>query len=359
MDIIAPPVSDLPTRPRRTLAAVAQVLPVLSAVLGTALVIAGVRFFTPSGTWLHTFVLERGLAQPLTFALFFWGAGHVARRLLFQRIERQALRACCELLRSETLDRDRARVLMHALSRHAGTLGGDVLSSIISYFRTNRPTRDEVLKVANHAVDRAADKVDDEYAALAATLWLIPLSGFLGTVLGMSAAISAFDGVIAAPGGDLSALGPSVQGLAMAFDTTLLALALVVPLKIAEVGVHRRDRALLDAIDGTVGSGLVRDLDLAGLAQQTAEERALDRYAETVERIRTSLLRIDTLLGSLTSRISTVTQLESALSDLGQASRAVRDAVPVIRQDLAAMRQQSEQPMTLVRTGHRTVEGER
>ena len=351
MDSTFTTVRPVPPHPPRALSAFAGALPVISAVAGTAAVMLLVRSLAPPGSWVHTFVLERGWAQPLTLALFFWGAGHVLRRLVAQWVERRALTACCNLVRSEALDRDHVQRLLLALATQAGTLAGDVLMSILSYFRTNRPARDEVLKVANHEIDRAADKVDDEYNALAATLWLIPLSGFLGTVLGMSAAIGAFDGVIASAGGDLTSLIPSVNGLAMAFDTTLLALALVVPLKIAEVGVHRRDRALLDAIDRTVGNGLVRDLDLAGLAQQTAEERALDRYAETVDRIRESLLQIDTVLHSLTSRISTVTELEKALSEVGGAARAVRDAVPAIRSDLSAMRQQSEQPITLVRAG--------
>lgn len=338
-----------PSRPFRSVPIAGGILPTATALLGAAATLGIAYAVAPQGSWARTFLLERGLAQPLTLALFFWGVGHVARRLLAQAAERRALRACVELLREETIDRDRVPSLLSSVARQSGSLAGDVLGAVLSYFRTHRPTRDEVMRIAGHAVDRAADRIDDEYAALSATLWLIPLSGFLGTVLGMSAAIGAFDGVIGAQAGDLSALAPSVRGLAIAFDTTLLALALVVPLKIVEVGTHRRDRAFLDAIDRAVGAGLVQELDLAGLAQQTAEERAMDRYAETVERIRKSLVQIDGLLGALTTRIGTVTQLEGAMKDLGEAARAVRDGVPAIRADLKAMRQQSEQPITLVR----------
>lgn len=340
-------------RPYRSAPGAAGLLPVTTALAGALATLGLAYALAPEGSWARTFLLERGLAQPLTLALFFWGAGHVLRRLVAQVAERRALRACVELLREETIDRDRVPALQSAVGRQSGSLAGDVLGAVLSYFRTHRPTRDEVMRVAGQAVDRTADRIDDEYGALAATLWLIPLSGFLGTVLGMGQAIGAFDAVIAAQAGDLSALAPSVRGLSVAFDTTLLALALVVPLKIVEVATHRRDRALLDAIDRSVGSGLVQELDLAGLAQQTAEERAMDRYAETVERIRHSLLQIDQLLGSLAARIGTVTQLEGAMKDLGEAARAVRDAVPTIKSDLQAMRRQSEQPITLVRqTGH-------
>lgn len=347
MDLTALPAHASP--PFRSVPVGGGVLPAATAVLGTALVLGLASLLAPDGSSARTFLLERGWAQPLTLALFFWGLGHVLRRLVAQAAERRALRACVELLHEDAIDRERVPGLLNAVARQAGSLAGDVLGAVLSYFRTHRPTRDEVSRVANHAIDRVADRVDDEYAALGATLWLIPLSGFLGTVLGMSAAIGSFDAVIGSQAGDLSALVPSVRGLAIAFDTTLLALALVVPLKIAEVTTHRRDRSLLDAIDRTLGGGLVQELDLAGLAQQTAEERALDRYAETVDNIRKSLLQIDGLLGSLTVRISSVTQLEGAMRDVGDAARAVRDAVPAIRADLASMRKQSEQPITLVR----------
>lgn len=347
MDSTALPAHASP--PFRSVPIGGGVLPTATAVLGTVAVLGLTSLLAPEGSWARTFLLERGWAQPLTLALFFWGLGHVLRRLVAQFAEQRALRACVEILRQEAIDRERVPGLLNGVARQSGSLSGDVLGAVLSYFRTHRPTRDEVMRVAGHAVDRAADRIDDEYAALGATLWLIPLSGFLGTVLGMSAAIGSFDAVIGAQSGDLTALVPSVRGLAVAFDTTLLALALVVPLKIVEVTTHRRDRGLLDAIDRSVGSGLVQELDLAGLAQQTAEERALDRYAETVDRIRKSLLQIDGLLGALTARVGTVSQVEVAMQDLGAAARAVRDAVPAIRADLASMRRQSEQPITLVR----------
>lgn len=326
-------------------------LPLASATAGVIAVYAVAIYALGEDSAVRAFVTARGFTQPMTLLLAFWGFSLAVRRMWIQQVEYRALWSCRSLVNDGRLDHERVEPLRHALNSFAGTLSGDALTGIVSYFRGNRPTRDEVLKIASREMDRMSDRVADDYGPIQALLWLIPLSGFLGTVLGMSAAIGSFDNLVGAQTVQLSLLLPAVEGLATAFDTTLLALALVVPLKIIEVAVQRRDHTLLDRVDREVGTGLVQKLDLAGLAQQTPEEAAYDRYAETLDRIQLSLGQLDGLLEAITRRVGTVTQLEQSLTNLGEASRAVRDAVPAIRSDLEAMRQQSEQPLTLVRAG--------
>ena len=331
--------------PARSLA----LLPLVSATLGPALMLGVTAVAAEEGSWLYDFLLDRGWAQVLTLVLFFWAVGHLVRRALVHRAERAALRACADLVGQAPLERDGVPGLIESLRPFRGSLAGGTLGEILSYFRTHRPSRHEVWKVANHQIDVAHDAVEAEYRPLAAATWLIPLSGFLGTVLGMSLAIGSFEGIIARIGSDLGALAPAMKGLTVAFDTTLFALALVVPLKIIEVWQHRRDRALLDDLDARLGGGLVQQLDLAGLAQQSPEEQALDRYAETVDRIRGSLLAIDGLLHGLAERLDGGPSVGSVLSEIGAAARSIRDGIPAIRGDLQELRAHSEQPLVLVR----------
>ncbi len=320
-----------------------RMLPIIFALAPTLALLYGVAEFA-ADTRLGDLLLHRGWTQPLTLALFFWGLGHTLRRWLVQLGETRAANACRNILRDEVLDRERLPHLIGALYPYKESLAGPVVSSVLSYFRGQRPTRDEVLKVADQALDRAYDRVDGDYKPLSACLWLLPLSGFLGTVIGMAGAVGSFDGILA-NGADLSALAPALSGLATAFDTTLLALALVMPLKLLEVWLEGRDRHLLEEIDRTLGAGMVRELDLAVLAQKSLEEEASDRFADALDRIGDNLRQIDRVLGSITLRVQELPAIEEAVDALVQAADAARVHLP----ELKALREQGEQPILIQR----------
>lgn len=339
----------------RLLGSWTRLLPVLVALVGAALTLF-IASMMPKESRTHELLLARGWTQPLTLALFFWGLGHAIRRFVVQVGENRALWRCELLISGGGLQRDNVAPVMDSLDGLHESLSAPVLSDVLAYFRGNRPARDEVLKVANQSINRAYDRVEDDYRSMNAVLWLLPLSGFLGTVVGMAAAIGAFDAVLSQVRNDLSALGPAVEGLAMAFDTTLLALALVVPLKLMEVALAGRDRRILEQIDRTLGTGLVRSLDLAGLAQQTPAEAALDTYSRTVERIEGSLKEIDLALVSITGQLKTMPNVAGSLAEMTDAARAARQAMPHIVMQLEELRAQGEQPIVISRRGRSDTE---
>ena len=334
----------------RTLGGWTRGVPLAAAVAGTALVLLAAQTLVPVESRTAELLLRRGWTQPLTQGLFFWGLGHVVRRWLVQQGVRGALERSRRLVWRRTLTRDDVPRYIEALHSLRHSLAGSVLHSVLGFFLHHRPTRDEVLEAAGKAVDRAYDRVDADDRALSATLWLLPLSGFLGTVVGMAEAIGTFDQVIGAMGADLGALVPAVAGLAKAFDTTLLALALVVPLKLLEVGIHGRDRRLLEDIDASVGAGLVAELDLGILAQLSPAQAALEQQADTVARIEASLGRIDATLVAITQRMEAQpSEVLAALEAIGEAAQVTRDAVPAIRAEVEALRAHSERPLVVSR----------
>lgn len=347
------PVRPLPASP--LLGAWTRILPLALAITGAAGVYLAVLTLAPPGHRLTTLFLERGFTQPLTLAVFFWGLGHVVRRLLVQRGERAALERCRQLVEGG-LHPDRIAGVAAALRPLRHSLAAPVLSSIVSYFRSQRPARDEVLKVAGQEMDRAFDRVEADYRALTACMWLLPLTGFLGTVVGMAHAIEGFDDILGLAGTDLTALIPTVSGLATAFDTTLLALVLVLPLKLLEVGLEGRDHRLLERIDAAVGAGLVRNLDLAVLAQQTPEERAIDRVNASMERMQANLLRVDEALARLAARVESMPALAEGLPEVVEAARLARRTLPYLYHELRAVREQGERPLTVVRAAPRAAE---
>lgn len=326
-----------------------RLIPLLCAALGTLGVLFATDTLLAPDARVATLLWQRGPTQPLTLALFFWGLGHLLRRAIVQTGEHRALAACRQMLWHGPPDRDEIISRLDALARLRDTLAGDVLYAVLSYFRSQRPTRDELLESARQAIDRAHDRIDAEWRPLTAAMWLLPLSGFLGTVVGMAAAIGSFDGVITGQGGDLQALVPAVAGLATAFDTTLLALALVVPLKLCEVALDGRDRRLVDRIDRDLGAGYVQRLDLAGLAQHGAAADALDHQAETIERIEHSLAAIDRALAGVAHRLGRLPPLDDALAAIVEVAATTREALPRIEAELGALRAQGDAPIVIQR----------
>lgn len=326
-----------------------RLIPLLCAIAGTLGVLFAADALLAPEHRVNTLLWQRGPTQPLTLALFFWGAGHLLRRAIVQAGEHRALAVCRQMLWHGPPDREELLGRLDALARLRDTLAGDVLYAVLSYFRAQHPTRDELLESARQAIDRAHDRVDAEWRPLTAAMWLLPLSGFLGTVVGMGAAIGSFDGVITAGGGDLQALVPAVAGLATAFDTTLLALALVVPLKLCEVALDGRDRRLVDRIDRDLGAGYVQRLDLAGLAQHGAAADALEQQAETIERIERSLAAIDRALAGVAGRLDGLPPLDEALTAIVALATTTRAALPRIEAELGALRAQGEAPIVIRR----------
>ena len=93
---------------------------------------------------------------------------------------------------------------------------------------------------------------ESSYSVPRILVWAIPLLGFIGTVVGISKAVNGFSGFLQ-DAGDVEqikeGIGTVTGGLAVAFDTTLLALLLSVLVMIPLVLVERYESRLLLGID--------------------------------------------------------------------------------------------------------------
>jgi biopolymer transport protein ExbB/TolQ len=93
---------------------------------------------------------------------------------------------------------------------------------------------------------------ESSYSLPRILVWAIPLLGFIGTVIGISQAVTGFSGFLE-EAGEIDqikeGIGTVTSGLAVAFDTTLVALFLSVLVMIPLVLVERFESRLLLAID--------------------------------------------------------------------------------------------------------------
>ena len=123
------------------------------------------------------------------------------------------------------------------------TYWGHRLCHIRTYFQSQqRPSRiDDHL---TYLSDSAAHRLQESYSLLQTVVWAIPIIGFLGTVMGITMAIANVT-----PEQLESSMNDVTSGLAVAFDTTAVALSLSLVLGFASLFVKRGEEKLLNDID--------------------------------------------------------------------------------------------------------------
>lgn len=100
--------------------------------------------------------------------------------------------------------------------------------------------------------DHDESSMETSYALLRGLIWAIPVLGFIGTVLGLSDAISEFGGVLATSGtADVNVIKDSLKGvtvgLATAFETTLEALVAAMYLQMHMTFQKKTEEEFLDS----------------------------------------------------------------------------------------------------------------
>lgn len=145
-------------------------------------------------------------------------------------------------------------------------------------------SRNSVPEVQEYLASQAeieASGVDAGYTLLRAFIWAIPILGFIGTVMGISEAVSGLDSAMkpenaavaqappASTGGGSDQLAAPEQnlmaglklvtaGLATAFDTTLVALVMAIVLLFPTESLRKSEYTMLDRIESFANESLLR-----------------------------------------------------------------------------------------------------
>jgi len=122
---------------------------------------------------------------------------------------------------------------------------------------------------------------DSSYALCRVLIWAIPILGFIGTVLGLAVAVSGFGvlGGSAEIGAIKEAIGQVTVGLAVAFDTTLLALLLTTFLMFPLSFVQRGEEGLFVELDAYLDDMFIARLPSGGSSQNIV----IDGLQESIE----------------------------------------------------------------------------
>lgn len=259
------------------------------------------------------------VTQLCTLTLFFGGIGALLSRLLELRIAKRQL---------ATLE-----IESHSLC----LLTPFLYDFVVSAERGVRSAQSEAERRETliAARDRALDEVDVMKRGALAVMWLLPLSGFLGTVIGMSQTIGRFDQLFSASKGDaiigLAELAPAIQGLSTAFDTTLLALALVIPLKLVIVFFESAGDQLIIDIERSFG-----ELLLSSVREERGRPEAHNALEERLAYLTVQAEHLNRHLSDSSTLLIALREALGETQGLTHAARAalIQDVSIVLRESL-------------------------
>jgi len=133
----------------------------------------------------------------------------------------------------------------------------------IEHFRVRKSAAETVTMMESQSgID--ASNVAGSYTILKVFIWAMPILGFIGTVMGVSSAVSGLSATLE-NAADVSAVTSSMKGvfggLGTAFDTTLLALIMSMIVKIPTSAMQKSEDGLVTIADEYCNENLLRRLN--------------------------------------------------------------------------------------------------
>lgn len=223
---------------------------VKTTLLATFLTV-GFYLVAPDLPTVGAFVTRYFCSHPLEYistAMFFTGVSILLQKMLRLRSEHRMLDESSEFIEAnssvtdyETLterldewcaaeDRENDTTLMHRVTE------------VIRFLKTNRRVGlDDHLR---YLAELASEQLHQTYATIRTITWAIPILGFLGTVIGITMAIANVT-----PEQLDTSLGEVTGGLAVAFDTTALALGMSIVMVFLSFMVERSEQQVLGEVE--------------------------------------------------------------------------------------------------------------
>ena len=224
----------------------------------------------PQAAYYCDMFLERGVIQYLTMMFFFWALVILWVKSRKLGLQREALRFKPVPVDPDfTLNRSTSREVLLNLRTAVDDTRHFVLFNRVDRALSNLQNIGLISDVSNILSTQAEydeDQLASSYSLVNGFLWAIPVFGFIGTVLGLSQAIGSF-GATMKTAGDLSALKNSLQsvtsGLAVAFETTLVALVCAMIVQLLLSWIQGKEARFLDECNDYCHANIVSKLKLA------------------------------------------------------------------------------------------------
>ena len=199
------------------------------------------------------FVTRYFCSHPLEYistGMFFTGLAILIQKFVHVRSEKRMLSishaAVADGLMRDIRDASREGVFQEWCQQLPDSLKETQLyqrsTATLHYLRGSG--RNGVEEHLRYLAELASERLHQSYATIRTVTWAIPILGFLGTVIGITMAIANVT-----PEQLDSSLGEVTGGLAVAFDTTALALGMSIVLVFASFIVERSEQNVLNEVE--------------------------------------------------------------------------------------------------------------
>ncbi len=282
----------------------ASVSTLLSLAIGVLLSAGwlGIIFLTKGeGNYLSELFLERSWVQFATTLLAGWTIGILVLKVVHIQKQRRALMldALPETISPEINMYNVADFYDHVLQlprKLHNTFMWKRIRKGLEYFYV-RENNSEVASMMSSQSDIDANAIAGSYSLAKVFLWAIPIMGFIGTVLGIGAAIGDFAdalqssgeaaaGAAAAAGGGEDAMMAGLRdvlgGLGTAFDTTFLALVFSILLMIPASSLQAAEEGMLNMVDEYSNDNLIKRLNDGGGGGAITDAAALKSLGDAI-----------------------------------------------------------------------------
>jgi len=222
--------------------------------------------------------------------MFCMALGALTAKLMAFGVERRACRtAILPLCRGATVPVSEAGKLLAGVRQLPRRLQNTVIvrrAAGALDFLCHRGSAEDLDDQLRAQADADAMALEGSYGLVRFITWAVPILGFLGTVLGITTAIAGVS-----PEKLEHDINAVTDGLAEAFDTTALALALTMVTMFLSFIVERGEQSVHDAVDRFAERELANRFERAGSGHDARYADALRRNADVL------LQAMDSLVG--------------------------------------------------------------
>ena len=294
----------------------------ISFLIGLAITAAVLLMMLPiRGSRIGAIFLDRGWVNYASTLLFVWGITILVMK--WRKNRHQAQAALLDLfparlgreINSSNVADFIDNIYKVPLSLRDSIIVNRIRKSLELF--ESRIDNGEVAAFLTTQSDLDANRSSGSYALLKVFLWAIPILGFIGTVIGLSAAVGSLDmGDNADPEALKASISNLTGGLGVAFDTTLLGLILSLLMSFPMAAVQKKEEETLTIIDTFCTEKLLPKLNDS---RNPATDALLEK-AESIPQLVASLARAH----------------ETFLVNLNESTRHLRDAGQTLQTRLDA-----------------------
>ncbi len=296
----------------------------LSGLIGAGMALVWYALMLPvRDTYFGALFWNRGpIPFPTTF-LMFWAMAILI--LKWQHLKQQKNAMLLDVLPTEVSPEITLGSLDGFIDNINGLPGASDDSFLINrvvrgieHFRVRKSAAETVTMMESQS-EIDANNVAGSYTIVKVFIWALPILGFIGTVMGVSAAVASLAGSLS-DSGSMDAMKAALQdvfgGLGTAFDTTLLALIMSLLVKIPASALQKSEEDLITSVDEYCNENLLRRLNdgreggaergAAGggsdaeIFRQAVEQALATQHAELEQWLR----KLDAIGGRITDRVS-------------------------------------------------------